>query len=175
MQATQSTNWTSPVRPTLSNENASTKSRYTDNLANEMLLEKCRIGDQDAIHTLLRRYEGLIHGLAYRLTGNYDDAGDVAAEAYMRLCSMLGTCRSAAALPAWISRVVSNAFCDMCRRSQRCPTVSLDGLLEYSGDTCLANQENKTLSPQRYVETQERKHILHKAIAALPTHQQNII
>src|SRR5258708_16272263 len=167
--------WTAPAQSSAPKTPTGDQTPFPDNFVNTMLLERCGKGDQKALHSLLNRYERLIHGLAYRLTGNYDDAGDVAAEAYVRLCSLLGTCRSAAALPSWISRVVFNAFCDLRRRSQRCPTLSLDGMSGDIGDGCLAHLENKAVSPQRYVETQERKHILRKAIATLPAHQQNII
>ena len=148
---------------------------FADTVTNDRLLERCRKDDKEAIHTLLSRFEGLINSLAYRMAGNYDDAGDIAAEAYIRLCSMLGTCRSAAALPTWVRRVVSNAACDLRRRSMRTPTISLDGMIESCGDACLAQCENKAISPENYAETQESNQILYKAISTLPVHHQSII
>lgn len=152
-----------------------TNTSYPENGMLDLLLERCRKGDQKATYALLKRYEGLIHGLAYKLAGNYDDAADVVSETYVRLCSMLGSCRSASALTSWIRRVVFNAFYDIRRRTQRNPSVSLDGMLEDSGDACLVNQENKTISPEQYVDTLEKKQIVQKAIASLPSHHQEMI
>ena len=146
-----------------------------DVVSNEILLNRCRKGDQNAVHTLLRRFEGQINGLAYKMTGNYDDANDVAAEAYLRICRMIGSCRSAEALPAWVSRVVANAYYDLCRRSMRTPAVSLDSIVEKSDDAYLVADETNTNSPERYVVSREKRRLLDKAIAALPKNQRDII
>ncbi|MBC7528474.1 MAG: sigma-70 family RNA polymerase sigma factor [Chthonomonadaceae bacterium] len=146
-----------------------------DVVSNEILLNRCRKGDQNAVHTLLRRFEGQINGLAYKMTGNYDDANDVAAEAYLRICRMIGSCRSAEALPAWVSRVVANAYYDLCRRSMRTPAVSLDSIVEKSDDAYLVADETNTNSPERYVVAREKRRLLDKAIAALPKNQRDII
>ena len=148
---------------------------FADTVANERLLEKCRMGDREAVDSLLSRFEGFINRLAYQLSGNYDDAGDVASEAYVRLSTMLGSCRSAAALPSWVRRVVSNAACDLRRKTSRCPTVSLEAVMEASGDACLSDASSQSPSPQSQVELQERSQILEKAISTLPGNQQMII
>ena len=150
-------------------------SPYADKVANDRLLERCRQGDKEAVTTLISRFENFINGLAYQLSGNYEDAGDVASETYIRLSSKLGTCRDAAALPSWVRRVVFNASCDLRRKSSRNPALSLEGVIEASGDICLAEVENNVVSPQEHVENKERSRLLDIAISSLPAKQQSII
>src|SRR5262249_50304086 len=136
------TDWKTSVQESMTKSAPRTdRATSLSHLSNEELLERYRTGNKDAAHTLIQRYEGLIYAQAYRLAGNYHDANDGVAETYLRICPMLGSCRTAAALPAWISRVVSNAFYDICRRSQRCPTVSLDSLMESTGEANLPIKE----------------------------------
>jgi RNA polymerase sigma-70 factor, ECF subfamily len=149
--------------------------RSPDSLSTEELLELCRQGDRAAVKALLSRYERPIYHLAFRLAGNYDDAHDVAAEAFLRICQVIGTCKSAVTLPAWINRIVANVFYDIRRRSQRCPSVSLDALAEQTNGGFLAALEVPSASPQSYVEERERKLMLNDAIAALPNYQRRMV
>lgn len=146
-----------------------------DTLAAERLLERCRAGESGALSTLLSRYERPIYHLAFRLAGNYDDAHDVAAEAALRICQGIGTCKSAVTLPAWINRIVANVFYDMYRRSQKCPSVSLDLLAEKTNGAVFAGQDLAPASPQSHVEARERKSILDGAISRLPEYQRRIV
>ena len=106
-----------------------------------------------------------------QLTGNYDDANDVISEVYIRLYRKLGTCRSAAALPTWIGRVVRNVTTDLRRLSERNPVVSLDGWIENFGDSFLPSQGKRNDSPEVLAEIEERKKILSTAVSALPLNQ----
>ena len=188
MQATQpniSTQGSTTAKVSMTSFPTSTQTRainhtispslFADTVANDRLLERCRQGDKEAVTTLLSRFESFINRFAYQLSGNYDDAGDVVSESYIRLSAMLGTCRSAAALPSWVRRVVSNAACDLRRRSSRNQAISLEGVMEACGDACLVEVENNAISPQDHVENNERSQILDVAISSLPVNQQSII
>lgn len=149
--------------------------REVDTLSTEDLLELCRQGDTAAVRVLLGRFERPIFHLAFRLAGNYDDAHDVAAEAFLRICQVIHTCKSAVTLPAWINRIVANVFYDIRRRAQRAPAVSLDALMERTNGSFLAAKEAVPTSPQMCVEEQERRTILDGAIADLPNYQRKMV
>ena len=146
-----------------------------DKATNETLLNRCHVGDRAALEELLKRFQRPIFHLAYRLAGNHDDASDVAAQAFLRICQVIGTCRCAITLPAWINRIVANVFYDMCRRAKRRPAVSLDALVEETGGSFLAADETREISPTEYVEQNERKQILDHAIAELPETQRKMV
>jgi len=146
-----------------------------ENLSDEKLIDKCRIGNREAFDALIKRYERPIYHLAYRLAGNYDDAHDIAAETFLRIYRAIGTFQCAITLPAWINRIVANVFYDTRRHAYRHPAVSLDALVEKTGDSLLANEKNTARSPHAEAEENERKSILARAIQSLPDYQRMMV
>lgn len=146
-----------------------------ENFTDEQLVERCRAGNRSAFDVLIRRYERPIFHLAYRLAGNYDDAHDIAAEAFLRIFRSIATFRCAITLPAWINRIVANVFYDMRRRQQRHPASSLDALAEKTGGAMLAAADTGRTSPQTFAEENERSRILKGAIASLPDYQRAMV
>lgn len=156
---------------TLNNLSSAQWNRYADE---EMLL-RCQRGEKSALTALLKRFERPIFALAYRLSGNYDDTNDIAATAYLRICQTIHSCKSAITLPAWVNRIVTNVFYDMCRRSQRRQASSLDEIIERTDDSGLPFHDGQDKSPLSHVNDQERKTVLEKAIASLPEAQRVLV
>jgi len=146
-----------------------------ENLSDEKLIDKCRTGDRKAFDVLIKRYERPIYHLAYRLSGNYDDAHDIAAETFLRIYRAIGTFQCAITLPAWINRIVANVFYDARRHAYRHPAVSLDALVEKTGDSLLTNEKATAKSPHAEAEENERKSILARAIQSLPDYQRMMV
>jgi RNA polymerase sigma-70 factor (ECF subfamily) len=151
-------------------------SEHLDSLPDEKLIDRCRCGERAAFDVLIKRYERPIYHLAYRLAGNYDDAHDIAAETFLRIYRAIGTFQCAITLPAWINRIVANVFYDTRRHAHRHPAVSLEALIERTGDAHLASAEMKgPASPESQAEENERKAILSDAISELPDYQRTMV
>jgi RNA polymerase sigma-70 factor (ECF subfamily) len=148
---------------------------HLETLSDEQLIEKCRQDDHAAFDVLIKRYERPIYHLAYRLAGNYDDAHDIAAETFLRIYRAIGTFQCAITLPAWINRIVANVFYDTRRHAHRHPAVSLDALVEKTGDTLLTADSRSAAAPENRAEENERKTILNEAIQALPEYQRMMV
>lgn len=146
-----------------------------DSLTDEKLIEQCRAGRREAFDVLIKRYERPIYHLAYRLSGNYDDAHDIAAETFLRIFRAIGTFQYAVTLPAWINRIVANVFYDTRRHAYRHPSVSLDALVEKAGDSLLTSEKTSSKSPHEQAEENERKSILNRAIRSLPDYQRMMV
>ena len=146
-----------------------------EKLTDEKLIDKCRQGDRAAFDILIKRYERPIYHLAYRLAGNYDDAHDIAAETFLRIYRAIGTFQCAITLPAWINRIVANVFYDTRRHAHRHPAVSLDALVEKTGDALLSKEASSGTDPEGAAEDNERKHILSEAISTLPDYQRTMV
>ena len=71
-----------------------------------------------------RRYGRKIYNFAYRLSGNPDDAADLAQEVLLRVRRGLVTYKPGS-FDGWLWRITRNAFLDMVRHRQRRPTVAL--------------------------------------------------
>ena len=71
-----------------------------------------------------RDHGRFLYGVAYRLTGNADDAQDLVQEALMRVRSGLDR-YVPGSLEGWLARIVTNVFLDEVRRRRRRPTTAL--------------------------------------------------
>ncbi|GIV15535.1 MAG: sigma-24 [Armatimonadota bacterium] len=139
------------------------------------LIERCRNGDREAFDELVRRYERQVYNLAYRLSGNYDDASDVVVEAFVRAFQGLHTFRGDANFGTWLHRVVVNTFLDMRKRSKGRQHISLEEQLELDGDTFTRQIEDTSPGPQELLEQEEREEVLQRAIAQLSPERRILI
>lgn len=71
-----------------------------------------------------RRYGRFLYSLAYRLTGNDEDAQDLVQEVLLRVRRGLATYRPGS-MEGWLSRITTNAFLDQVRHRRRHPTTVL--------------------------------------------------
>ncbi|MFT5530453.1 MAG: RNA polymerase sigma factor (sigma-70 family) [Candidatus Poriferisodalaceae bacterium] len=71
-----------------------------------------------------QEHGAFIYTVAYRLTGNRDDAQDLVQEVLLRVRRGLKTYQPGS-LHGWLSRIATNAFLDDVRRKQRRPTDPL--------------------------------------------------
>lgn len=81
-------------------------------------------GDTDALEVLLRRHEGRVYGLAYRLLGNRPDALDATQEVFILLFRKARSFRGDAAFTTWLYRLTTNVCHDALRRRARAPQPS---------------------------------------------------
>lgn len=71
-----------------------------------------------------RTHGRFLYTVAYRLTGNSDDAQDLVQEVLLRVRKGLETYRPGS-LEGWLSRITTNTFLDEARRRQRRPADRL--------------------------------------------------
>src|SRR5436309_12572578 len=81
-------------------------------------------GDAAAFAELIERYRNVVYGLAYHQLRNFDDARDVAEEAFSAAYVHLRALREPARFGAWLRQLTLNES-RMWRRRQR-PTEPLD-------------------------------------------------
>ncbi len=75
-------------------------------------------GDQAAFERLIARWEGEALNLAYRLTGNLEDARDVCQAAYIKVYEGLPDFDGRSRFSTWLFRIVVNLCRDHQRRQQ---------------------------------------------------------
>ncbi len=73
------------------------------------LLDRIRQRDFSAFEELVDRYEGKVYALGLKLTGNPDDAEEVAQEVFLTLYQKLDQFRGESLLSSWIYRITANA------------------------------------------------------------------
>jgi RNA polymerase sigma factor (sigma-70 family) len=71
-----------------------------------------------------RNYGAFLYSVAYRLTGNQDDAADLVQEVLLRVRRGLASYRPGS-MEGWLSRITTNVFLDEVRRRRRRPVEAL--------------------------------------------------
>ena len=101
------------------------------------VLARARQGDSDAFRALVEQHSRSVFRLAFRMTGNEQDAEDVVQESLLRAYRQLGRFESRANFGTWLYRIVSNCSVDLMRSKQaRHDQVRADSL-DQEGATAL--------------------------------------
>ena len=82
------------------------------------VLARARQGDSDAFRALVEKHSRSVFRLAFRMTGNEQDAEDVVQESFLRAYRQLGRFESRANFGTWLYRIVSNCSVDLMRSKQ---------------------------------------------------------
>lgn len=85
----------------------------------EALALALKQGDALAFEELVRRYQGRVYAVAYRVTGNREDALDVAQESLLKAYRKIGTWQPTGGFVPWLLRLTTNQSIDHLRRRKR--------------------------------------------------------
>jgi RNA polymerase sigma-70 factor (ECF subfamily) len=69
---------------------------------------QCQKGDTEAFAVIVERHQKKMLNMAYRMTGNYEDACDVVQEAFLSAYRSLKTFRRESRFSTWLYRIVVN-------------------------------------------------------------------
>ncbi|HBL28284.1 MAG TPA: RNA polymerase subunit sigma-24 [Acidobacteria bacterium] len=72
------------------------------------LAERHRCGDTQAFNEVYARFEEMVYNLAFRLSGNYEEAADLTQEIFLRVYRHLGSFGGRSTLKTWIFRIAIN-------------------------------------------------------------------
>ena len=82
-------------------------------------VERARSGDSDAFRLLVEQHSRAIFRLAFRMTGNEQDAEDVVQESFLRAYRQLGKFDERASFGTWLYRIAMNCSLDLVRSKKR--------------------------------------------------------
>jgi RNA polymerase sigma-70 factor (ECF subfamily) len=80
---------------------------------------RARSGDADAYRVLVERHSRSLFRLAFRMTGNEQDAEDVVQESFLRAYRQLGKFDDRASFGTWLYRIAANCSLDLVRARKR--------------------------------------------------------
>src|SRR5579862_6573318 len=83
------------------------------------LIERAQSGDSDAFRLLVEQHSRVIFRLAFRMTGNEQDAEDVVQETFLRAYKRLSDYEARASFSTWLYRIASNYSLDLIRSRRR--------------------------------------------------------
>lgn len=140
------------------------------NLLDEDLARRAQQGDQDAFAELVRRYEKQIFSLAYRLCGDYDEAADLAQEAFLRIYQMLGRFDPEKKFFSWMYRVAHNS-CINALSKRPANVTPVERAEEYMSE----DTSGTAAGPEQNYLNQEIRSQIDVAIASLPDNYRDVI
>lgn len=79
------------------------------------IVARIRGGDSDAYRLLVERHGRSVFRLAYRMTGNEQDAEDVVQETFLRAYKQLARFEDRASFGTWVYRIAANYSLDLIR------------------------------------------------------------
>jgi RNA polymerase sigma-70 factor, ECF subfamily len=127
------------------------------------ILARARQGDSEAFRALVERHSRSVFRLAFRMTGNEQDAEDVVQESFLRAYKQLGRFESRANFGTWLYRIVANCSVDLMRAKQARHDQSRGESLDAAEQTLAVDMPG----PQRLAESAEIEQRVQDALAAL--------
>jgi RNA polymerase sigma-70 factor, ECF subfamily len=88
-------------------------------LTDAAFVARARSGDTDAYRVLVDRHGRALFRLAFRMTGNEQDAEDVVQESFLRAYRQLGKFDERASFGTWLYRIATNCSLDLVRSRKR--------------------------------------------------------
>jgi RNA polymerase sigma-70 factor (ECF subfamily) len=134
-------------------------------LKDEELVNLCLSGDKDAFGELVMRYQNIVYGLAYRLSGNFEDAKDLSQEAFIRTYTRLSDLREKAKFASWLKKVTFSVCMNWLKTQKRSDFTLLEKEIneEYIYDI-----PDPAPLPSEQIEMEELRETVLKAINKLP-------
>lgn len=100
----------------------------TDDLDENVLVEKAQSGDREAFGLLIRGYQRLVFRIVGGFLRNREDVEDVAQETFLRAFEGLQGFRPGAPFRPWIARIATRASYDRLRLKRRTSEVAWEDL-----------------------------------------------
>ena len=131
-------------------------------------MEAARLGDRGSFNELVRATYRDTYGLAYRLTGNQDDAEDVVQDAYVRAYRAIKRFRGESSFSTWMYRITSNCASTALSRRSRHPTEEL-------GDDAPIVDLRPEQDPSLRAEAAMLRQHIDRAIRSLPERLRQVV
>jgi RNA polymerase sigma-70 factor (ECF subfamily) len=141
------------------------------------LIDRYLAGSEEAFNRLVLRHQRRAVNLAYRFLANYEDACDVAQEAFVRVYKSLSRFKRDCSFKTWLYKVILN----LCRNKYRWKKrrgefgkVSIDSGPTNDCDTPMEIADD-TLSVARELRRKEIQSRIRESLARLPRNHREIL
>jgi len=139
--------------------------------ADEELAEALKQGNRHAFDEIVRRHQGRVYAVAYRMTCNRDDALDVAQEAFLKAYRKIDSWRPVGGFLPWLLRLTANQAIDTIRWRGRRQHEPLEVESGIHHEAAAAASVNSTEEGVRALEIDAR---VRKALAVLSPAQRSV-
>lgn len=124
--------------------------------------------DRKAFDELVHRYHRHAYNVAYRMTGNHNDAEDLTQETFLKAYRFFDRYRRDMPFENWLYRIMSNTFLDWLRRRPKISVRSLDETIEHEDSESTLELPNSSEGPEALLIARELDDRLQRALTTLP-------
>ena len=139
------------------------------------LIKKAKKGDKRSFGKLVKINQQNILYLAYDLVGNYEDAKDLAQEAFIRAFEKLDQFEERSQFSTWLNRILFNLAIDFHRKNKKNPCQTIGDNFDNIHHSKILDGYNHTDSPEKAIEFNEDQIVLNRAINKLSANQRAAI
>jgi len=119
------------------------------------LIKKAKKGDIAAFEELVRLHEKKVYTIAYKYMGNYEDAGDITQETFIKAYQVIETFRGEASFGTWVYRIAANKALDELRKRKKFQITSLEEEIELEAGSVSKEIAAEDATPEEYYLQQE--------------------
>jgi RNA polymerase sigma-70 factor (ECF subfamily) len=147
---------------------------YRDELAisaaeREILLQRAKTGDREALNTLFESCHKKLHRRALRILPRPQDAEDAVQDAMVAAFTHLQRFQGRADFLTWATRILINAALQQMRRTRARPTISWDEISgDFEGTLCQECLKDPQPTPEEQLRGREQREMLAAALSKLP-------
>jgi len=139
------------------------------------LIKKAKKGDKQSFGKLVKMHQRSILYLAYDLTGNYEDAKDLAQEVFIRAFERLNQFEERSQFSTWLNRITVNLTIDFHRKNKRKFNQTIEDNFDEIHHNEILDKFNQQDSPEKAIELCENRSILEQAINKLSANQRTAV
>jgi RNA polymerase sigma-70 factor, ECF subfamily len=144
-----------------------TQSNRVDNNPDDTLVAAAKDGCAAAFERLVERRRKMIVLMALRITGNREDAEDVAQQSLEKAFVHLQEFRGKSSFSTWLTRIAVNEALMLRRKGRRFREMSLESSSQTKVATIALQAADSESNPEHSYFQQEKWHILYSAINEL--------
>ncbi len=139
-----------------------------------MIIQRVIGGETEAFELLVLEYQKNVYNVALRITGNAEDAADMAQEAFIKAYNSIASFKGDSRFSVWLYRIVTNVSVDFLRSRARRPASSLTVENE-EGETVELEIADEGLSPERLMEAKLTSQAVRRGLEMLPEDYRQIL
>jgi RNA polymerase sigma-70 factor (ECF subfamily) len=119
------------------------------------VIAQARGGDSEAFRLLVERHSRAVYQLAFRVTGNAQDAEDVVQETFLKVHKQLGRFEARSSFGTWLHRIAMNCSVDLLRGRPKREQAEESETLELMGSDQATATSPVATSPERLAASSE--------------------
>ncbi|MDI6741277.1 MAG: sigma-70 family RNA polymerase sigma factor [Smithella sp.] len=138
----------------------------------------CQQGDTEAFEVLVERHQKKMLNIAYRMTGNYDEACDVTQEAFVAAYKSIRKFKAESKFSTWLYRIVINYSKNrlkQLRGRERRESFSLDDSTKIKGTEISGQSSAQESDPGMRMERREREAQVQQCINKLDEEYRDVL